>query len=86
MPPCLLSCWPQACLSVLPLLSGLDARRQICSQVHLPALSHLLDALRAALSAKPDAATELRQSYQELPWRHGQQLLQVAEEELPLLR
>ena len=76
----------QACLLVLPLLSELSQQQQLAHQAHLPALSHLLEALQATLNAASDPAADMVLAYKELPWRHGQQLLHVAQEELPVLR
>jgi hypothetical protein len=77
----------QACLLVLPSLSELSQQQHLAQQAHLPALSHLLDALQATLNNNAtDPAAAMAVAYNELPWRHGQQLLQVAKAELPVLR
>lgn len=76
----------QACLLVLPLLSELSQQQQLAHLAHLPAVSHLLEALQATLNDAADPAADMALAYKELPWRHGQQLLHVAQEELPVLR
>jgi hypothetical protein len=86
---CLLpACAPlfQACLLVLPSLSELSQQQHLAHQAHLPALSHLLDAFQATLNDATDPAAAMAVAYIELPWRHGQQLLEVAKAELPVLR
>lgn len=77
---------PQACLLVLPLLTELSQQQQLAHLAHLPALSHLLGALQATLNDAADPSADMVVSYRELPWRHGQLLLQVASGELPVLR
>lgn len=77
---------PQACLLVLPLLTELSQQQQLAHLAHLPALSHLLGALQATLNDAADPSADMVVSYRELPWRHGQLLLQVASDELPVLR
>lgn len=76
----------QACLLVLPLLTELSQQQQLAHLAHLPALSHLLGALQATLNDAADPSADMVVSYRELPWRHGQLLLQVAGDELPVLR
>lgn len=56
-----LSCTPQACLLVLQLLSSLPEQQQLAHKAHLPALSHLLVALRATLDAAGDPSTDMLQ-------------------------
>jgi hypothetical protein len=84
---CLACCCPlQACLLVLPLLTELSQQQQLAHLAHLPALSHLLSALQATLNDAADPSADMVVSYRELPWRHGQLLLHVASDELPVLR
>lgn len=42
--------------------------------------------LQATLNDAADPSADMVLTYRELPWRHGQQLLQVASAELPVLR
>jgi hypothetical protein len=67
-------------------LSELSQQQHLAHQAHLPALSHLLDAFQATLNDATDPAAAMAVAYIELPWRHGQQLLEVAKAELPVLR
>lgn len=76
----------QSSLLLLPLLSDLRQKQELAHDAHLPALSRLLDALRSSLRAAADPPADIWQAYQDLPWRHGEQLLHVAQEELPQLR
>lgn len=71
---------------LLPLLSDLEQQMQLSHVTHLPALSHLLAAVRGTLQSTADPPADMLQAYQELPWRHGQQLLHVAQDELPTLQ
>lgn len=68
------------------MLSELPHQQQLAHLAHLPALSHLLVALQATLNDALDPSVDMVVAYRELPWRHGQQLLQVAQAELPVLR
>jgi hypothetical protein len=71
---------------VLPLLSDLSQQQQLAHHAHLPALSRLMAGLHATLNDAADPSADMVVAYRELPWRHGQQLLHVASNELPVLR
>lgn len=72
----------QACLLLYPRLTDASQRLQLAHDVHLPAVQHLLSAMRDVITRSSRLPAGIREEYARLAAEHGASLLQDAAEEL----